>query len=117
MQPALILVPSRGCTARSGPALLIICGNELATNGGMWRTTKTGALKSPGRAETTSLSVSTPPAEAPMAMHRWDISVTFRHLIPAQPPVEKWIIIHNAVRQAAASQSGFGMLTDDPIAR
>src|SRR5438477_11926473 len=111
MQPALILVPSCGCTARNGPALLIISGNELATNGGIWRTTTTGALKSPGRAETTSFSVSTPPAEAPMAMHRWDISITFRHLIPAQPGRN---MDNNpyAVAQAAASQSGSGMLTD-----
>src|SRR6266511_1517661 len=70
MTPFLILAPSRGWTAGRGPALLRMSGSVLATKGGMYKTTKTGAGKSAGSWEITSFSVSTPPAEAPITIAR-----------------------------------------------
>src|SRR5205807_9594427 len=60
--------PSLAVRAGSAPARLRIAGRRLVPVLGRWRTTTMGAPRSAGSSPTSSLSVSTPPAEAPMTM-------------------------------------------------
>src|SRR5262245_13983065 len=71
MRPGWIASPSSGWTAGNGETRLRIVGSTLGLWAGTCRTTKTDAGRSAGKARTSCVSASTPPAEAPTTIMSW----------------------------------------------